>query len=253
MTDEISATDLDYLPWISSHIFLDEITSTNSYALNNISELADKSPCLVVARAQTAGRGRGHNKWWSARGNLTCSLIIKQDMIQPECLGLLAFTAALAVGNGIEQTIQQHKILQFKWPNDIYYHEQKLAGILIESKQTVYVVGVGINVNQNMADTPVDFKNRAISLSMIQERSINFHTLLNNLLTEFEQQLRQDHSSIIKDWQGQSFLQDRIVSISTPTGEVQGRCIGVNEKGHLMLMTLRGTEEIVAGSVTSFE
>lgn len=120
---------------------LPEVDSTNSELMRR-ARAGQFEPVLLVAQRQTAGRGRMGRSWHSdAPGALTFSLGVP---LQPrEWSGL-----SLAVGLAVAQAL--HPDLQLKWPNDVWLHGRKLAGILIETASVgevrYAVIGVGINI-----------------------------------------------------------------------------------------------------------
>jgi BirA family biotin operon repressor/biotin-[acetyl-CoA-carboxylase] ligase len=130
-----------------------EITSTNDLMkqlVANSKPLAEGT--VIMAEHQTAGKGQQQNGWHSEAGkNLTFSLLLNPLFLSPQN----AFDLVACVGLGVIKPLQQvlGNQVRLKWPNDIYYGQKKLGGILIENsiageaiKNTV--VGIGININQ---------------------------------------------------------------------------------------------------------
>lgn len=117
-------------------IHLDEIDSTQDEAFRRAAAGA-KDRTVIVARRQTAGRGRHGREWLSAEGNLHFSILLRETRCDRAIIPLL-------VGLGICDALDVDA--KIKWPNDIIVDDRKLAGILCESRQDVVVVGVGINV-----------------------------------------------------------------------------------------------------------
>jgi BirA family biotin operon repressor/biotin-[acetyl-CoA-carboxylase] ligase len=120
---------------------LPEVDSTNSELMRR-ARAGQFDPVLLVAQRQTAGRGRLGRSWHSdAQGALTFSLGLP---LQPHAWSGLS----LAVGLTVAQAL--HPDLQLKWPNDVWLHGRKLAGILIETASVgevrYAVIGVGINI-----------------------------------------------------------------------------------------------------------
>ncbi len=120
---------------------LPTIASTNS-ALMQRARQGDQAPTLLVSVEQTAGRGRRGKTWLSRPGaSLTFSLGIP---LQPNDWSGLS----LAVGVSLAERL--HPDVRLKWPNDLWWHERKLGGILIEAatqgQQSYAVIGIGLNV-----------------------------------------------------------------------------------------------------------
>ncbi len=156
----------------------DTLGSTNDRAAELARDADIELPALVVARHQTAGRGRGKNTWWSADGALTFSVLL-----EPATFGIgsanwpqLSLATAVAVcdalANELQATNQRagpsptpagledeptrcnpKSRLGIKWPNDVMLDGRKISGILIESPggatlaKARVIIGVGINVN----------------------------------------------------------------------------------------------------------
>jgi BirA family transcriptional regulator, biotin operon repressor / biotin---[acetyl-CoA-carboxylase] ligase len=129
---------------------LPEIDSTSTDLMRRARQ-GQTEPVLLVAERQTAGRGRMGRDWHSdpqALGNtLTFSLGV--PLAPADWSGL-----SLAVGLAVVQTL--HPDLKLKWPNDVWWHQRKLAGILIETASVgdarYAVIGIGINIGPRPAD-----------------------------------------------------------------------------------------------------
>ena len=137
-------------------IRLDEVDSTNRWLRENAAD--GEAVTVCVADFQTAGRGCGTNSWESERGkNLLFSMLIHPDGIAANRQFHVSMAAALAVCDalrdfGIGDTC-------VKWPNDIYWRDRKLCGMLIENRlsdTTIRdsIVGIGLNVNQTEFQFP---------------------------------------------------------------------------------------------------
>lgn len=130
---------------------IDKVDSTNSYLKKLVYEEQPVEGSMVIAEYQTAGRGQMGNGWWSETGkNLLLSLLIYPDNLQANEQFIISRIASLAVKNCLDQFVDDIRI---KWPNDIYWKDKKIAGMLIENDvQGRYiqnsVIGIGININQ---------------------------------------------------------------------------------------------------------
>lgn len=130
-------------------LLLEQVDSTNSYVSLHAASLADMT--MVIADAQTAGRGQRGNSWESEPGkNLTFTLLHRPKGVLPREQFAISEATALAVADFLEEN---GIIATVKWPNDIYVDDRKIAGILIEHSLTGSAItdsriGVGLNVNQ---------------------------------------------------------------------------------------------------------
>ncbi len=145
---------------------LDEIDSTNNF-LRHLDTPDDYQMTLVTAEYQTAGRGADTNRWESAKGeNLLLSLRVKPANLPVSRMFALSETTALAISDVLGAFLpltspKGGRGVCIKWPNDIYYGDSKVAGILIEndlqgSRVQRSTIGIGINVNQRrfLSDAP---------------------------------------------------------------------------------------------------
>ncbi len=146
-------------------IYLEEVTSTSLYLKNisNVKPLLNGS--TVYTDFQTAGRGQKGNSWESAGGeNLMFSTILYPIGLKADRSFIVSQIISLAIKDVLEQYTAD---ISIKWPNDIYWKEKKITGILIENdimgdEVEKVIVGVGINLNQDAfisnAPNPVSLK-----------------------------------------------------------------------------------------------
>src|SRR3954451_5641354 len=125
---------------------------TNAEALT-LARQGDAGPLWVVAKRQTAGRGRRGRTWVSEPGNLYASLMLS-DPGSPERFPELSFVAALALHDAIGGRIPGlSNRLVLKWPNDLLIDRNKFAGILVEGEGTSVAIGIGVNCAHHPAQT----------------------------------------------------------------------------------------------------
>ena len=134
-------------------IRLDETNSTNNYLRELLAGDALPEGSLVIADFQTAGKGQVGNSWESeARKNLMFSLLLYPDFLPANRQFLISQIASLSVKETLDGYIDSVTV---KWPNDIYWKDRKICGMLIEndlSGQHLYcsVIGIGLNINQEV-------------------------------------------------------------------------------------------------------
>ncbi len=167
-------------------IHLSETDSTNNYikTLDDTGGVDDM--LVVVADYQTAGRGQGTNSWHSEAGqNLLFSLAVHPVMVPVARQFLLSMVGALALKQAIDTLTDG---ITLKWPNDIYWHDRKLSGTLIETtlggghiRQCVF--GVGLNVNEQ--SFPAELPN-PVSLLQILGHNTDCEELLRLIVSKFE-------------------------------------------------------------------
>jgi len=232
-----------------------EIASTNSYIINTEAEL---SPNLLVgANTQTAGRGRGANQWWAADGALTFSILI-----EPQQFGLVPSQwpmLSLTVGLSVCEAINEHQAevpFQLKWPNDVYSTSgKKLCGVLIEtlpSRPECLVIGIGVNVNNSLAEAPVDIRESGIALIDFlgtQDPTEVLKRVLNRLEMTLKQ-LATEPLAVASRWRASSYLTGRTVTITDEFSSHVGSVIGIDDDGALRLQSETGEQRIFAGVVS---
>src|SRR3954463_15424461 len=140
----------------------DSIDSTNTEALKQAHLGADEGLC-VIAKQQTAGRGRQGRVWISPKDSGLYISVVLRPLIEAKYVSLITLTAAVAVFDALAEMGLEPDI---KWPNDILINEKKICGILAETINTdkgfAVVVGIGINVSS--ANFPPELVDTATSL-----------------------------------------------------------------------------------------
>ena len=182
-------------------IRLDNVNSTNSFLSENLNDSSFFEGVVVVANAQTQGRGQGENLWHSNSGdNLLFSVLL-----QPKCDLIYQFYLNQFIAVSICQTLKQFGLdCQIKWPNDILVNKKKIAGILIENKiqgRMLHssIVGVGLNVNQS------DFPDQLInptSMKLLLKDSIDINQVLETLIVQLEKhyfQFKRNELNVINE------------------------------------------------------
>ena len=166
----------------------ESITSTNdraaAWALDGAAEL----PLLVVADRQTAGRGRGGNRWWTGPGALAFSLVVDAKAVAAEEARspLVAFSVGLAVVETVARRLP-HQPVGIHWPNDVLVGSRKLSGILVEVlPNRRHVIGVGLNTNNTLADAPPELRAVACTLRDLSGKEHDQTALLIELLQRME-------------------------------------------------------------------
>jgi BirA family biotin operon repressor/biotin-[acetyl-CoA-carboxylase] ligase len=136
-------------------IFLPNVDSTNSYAMQLLKNVKPKEGTVVYAGTQTQGRGQRSRVWESEPGrNITMSVILFPSFLELKNQRFLYQMAALACYDTIAAILDKGQFdIKIKWPNDILVNSKKVCGILIENnlienKLLSSVIGIGINVNQ---------------------------------------------------------------------------------------------------------
>ncbi|MBI5355599.1 MAG: biotin--[acetyl-CoA-carboxylase] ligase [Candidatus Aenigmarchaeota archaeon] len=206
------------------------LPSTNTYA----KKLAgDGKNAVVVALTQTRGRGRNGKKWFSPKGGLWFSVILR-----PKSPNLIQAIASLAVLRSIKKLGLKPKI---KWPNDVYINGRKISGVLSESsfsgKLDYVVVGIGINANFALKMLPKELRKASTTLAD-EGVFIGTMELLDLVLLEIKRLLKEKKSNVIREW-GKNSLNEVLLN-----GERLSVC-GLTKEGYLIVKDAENKKKIV--------
>lgn len=236
-----------------------ELGSTSDRALLLAAQELLDLPLLVLAERQSAGRGRGSNRWWAGEGSVTFSLVLEPpaDLLPPANWPRFSLAAGLAICQALEAFSPQ-ALFQVKWPNDVYAEGRKIAGILIESpaqSRGRLVIGIGVNVNNSLAAAPEEIRSLATALCDLDRREHDRTSVLAAILAELESHLRAaaDMASISNRWRERCLLTGHTVQLQSGQETITGRCLGIDESGSLVLQTESGRRAVVSGSVVGWE
>lgn len=233
----------------------DTIESTNSEALNQARYGANEGLC-VVARQQTAGRGRHGRTWISPKDAGLFFSIILRPKIETRFLPLLTLMAAVAVHDTLENLYQIE--CDIKWANDIHVDGKKICGILAETCETVnnLAVVVGIGINLKSSNFPPEIAEIATSIEAETDKSPNSEELLQTLtrfLALYYDILQSENGAEIirKDWiERSSYAFGKNVRVNLDSKTIKGKTRGIEENGALRIETSGGKIKIIhAGDV----
>lgn len=211
-------------------IHIDETDSTNQWLKEHINDF--EQPTVVLTEYQTAGRGCGTNKWESERGkNLLFSILIHPYGVRAHRQFRFSMAISLAICKALGQHIGD---LSIKWPNDIYWRNGKIAGILIENTlvgKSVKdcIIGIGLNINQR------EFHSNApnpVSMWQICEEETDRESILQDILRYFEEYMgkynKEEYLSMLYRRKGYFPYADK-------DGAFMAEIVDVEDDGHLVL------------------
>ncbi len=225
-------------------IKLSAVDSTNNFLKNLLSNSAPlPEGTVIMADDQFAGRGQQQNNWHAEPGkNLTISILLFPTFLSLNKQFLLNIVISVAINKALTEFIP--KGMSVKWPNDIYYKNQKLGGILIEntivgSLIKTAVVGIGINVNQEIFVEGLS--NRAVSMIQILQEDVNLVKLLHAICSQIEKQylqLKAGHYTKLTEVYVDCLYKIGELSKFRKNGvEFAGIIKGVEENGQLIVET----------------
>lgn len=231
-------------------IKLSAVDSTNNFLKRLVSN-SEPLPegTVIMADDQYAGRGQQNNVWKVAPGkNLTFSLLLKPSFLPLHQQFLLNMAVSIAINNVLTQLLGEG--LSIKWPNDIYFRNQKLGGILIENSIVgndikTAIIGVGINVNQQYFDGELTTK--ATSVFQILQKDVNLVGVLAEICSAIEGlylQLKAGNRTNLKETYVNRLYQLNKLARYRKGGEVfEGVINGVADNGLLLMETDAGLQE----------
>lgn len=224
-------------------IRLEEIDSTNRY-LKDYREEGDEEMIVAVADYQAAGKGQGTHTWESEKGkNLLFSIKVYPHWIPVRRQFVLSMAGALAVKDALDSYVGN---ITLKWPNDVYWNDQKISGTLIENtidskgiKSCVF--GIGLNVNQLVfhSDAP-----NPVSLAQILGHEVDRDEVLKKILDGFEKYYellrRADYMDVSGIYHLSLYRRKGFHPYRDADGEFEGALVEVEDDGHLILHDRQG-------------
>ncbi len=210
---------------------------------------------VVLADEQTAGRGRLERRWWAPKGTCLLLTLLLRPSLPARAAHQLTMIASLAVCDALA-TVGGVRA-QVKWPNDVLVGERKICGILteleLEETQIRYaLLGIGINVNVNFSAAP-ELMAPATSVLAETGRQVSRLALLAALLSNIESRYAALKSgfSYHEEWAARMATLGQIVRVGSAEETVEGRAVGVDQDGALLIQQADGTTvRVLAGDVT---
>ncbi len=230
------------------------IDSTNQYLLDRVDNLESGSVC--IAEYQAKGRGRRGREWVSPFGsNLYMSMFWRLDAGMAAAMGL-----SLVVGVAIVEALEKLGLngVKLKWPNDLYYQDRKLAGILVEMSGQAggaanLVIGMGMNLM--MSGQTEGITQPWASLAEVADKehidrnqlAITMINTLNNALNDYE---IYGMSGFVERWNRLDNFLGRPIKLIMGPREITGIAKGINEQGAVLLETENGVESFIGGEIS---
>jgi len=219
-------------------IFFD-IESTNHY-LNTKSIDGAPSGYLVLAEQQTKGIGRRGKSWVSPFANNLYLSLLWRFQFGPAQLACLSLFIAVAVVRALKKAgINDAGV---KWPNDIYWQNKKVAGILLEmraeiSGPSVVVIGVGVNINmpENNKETE-SIDQPWTNLETILGKKINRNDVsafVIEALFDVLNNIPDEQNKLLKEWQQMDVLKGQNIDVIFADKTLSGKALGINRDGAL--------------------
>jgi BirA family biotin operon repressor/biotin-[acetyl-CoA-carboxylase] ligase len=224
-------------------LYLDSTESTNNYAKT----MAEDDNVLIIAGHQLSGRGRFNRTWKSEKNkDVTISLV---KWLNIKDVHLVNFYTSYIVHRALKEylfnllpEINTNEIFKLKWPNDILLNGKKVSGILSElinfnDDPKRFIIGIGINVNQE--NFPVDISHKAISLKNYFNTDISVYEIIHSVIKYFYENLSllSQGEILMELWRLNSDTEGKLVKFKAAETEeeISGKIIGVQDDGGIKI------------------
>lgn len=246
-------------------IHFDELNSTNTYAKSIASDL-DKEGQVVITEKQLSGRGRLGRQWVSQNNKGIWMSIILKPQINIADISKITQVAAAAINLGLSS----HSVkTEIKWPNDIILNNKKICGILVEMnseknistdiseavKINYVVVGIGINVNNDIEDFPEELRETATSIKIETNKEFKRNILVAEVLNNFEKlyiALKNNNFSKSLDiCRKNSYVIGKEINLIKNQEVKEATALNINDEGELVVMYKDGeVDNIISGEIS---
>lgn len=249
--------------------YFSSIDSTNTYA-KKIANDGCSDGTAVIADIQSSGRGRLGRAWSSPGGKGIWMSVVLRPLISPADVQVITLAASIAVVKAVRRTTGI--VAGIKWPNDIILGGRKVCGILTEmscemDRINFIVIGIGLNVNQELYDFPEELREMAVSLKMHSsegpagegkdnmkinhKRSGIIRAIFEELEQVYKEINKKESSRILEEWKSFSVTIGREICISSADESFTGTAVGITHEGKLIIRSNGGiTREISSGEVS---
>ena len=212
-------------------MFIEQTNSTNTLLKELIAK--GQEPEFIYAGYQTAGRGQTGNSWESEKGkNLICSILLPPN----KNLYFLNIAVSVAILRLFDEP------LTIKWPNDIYWKDKKLAGILLENaiigNEVKYTIaGIGLNVNQTefVSDAP-----NPVSLKQISGKEYAIDPLMQDLLEAVHTVLNEPEEAVWSEYKAHLYRREGSWPFADHNGTFEAQIEDVLPSGEIVLRDKNG-------------
>jgi BirA family transcriptional regulator, biotin operon repressor / biotin---[acetyl-CoA-carboxylase] ligase len=226
------------------------IDSTNSYIKREYKNINHFT--WVISDEQTKGKGRLDNTWTGSKDSLMCSILLKED-INLSKINLYPLIAAQSLHKVLST---YHKDIKIKWPNDLYIHDKKIAGILCESiieSNKVLAVIIGFGINLNHMSFSGELKDIASSLYLNTNQSYDKAMILNQLSNQLNIDLKNYHHyplEVINYCNTYNYLKDLNITYVDNNQIIDAKAININNQGQLIVKTHNQLIALNSGEVS---
>ncbi|MCS7197378.1 MAG: biotin--[acetyl-CoA-carboxylase] ligase [Candidatus Bipolaricaulota bacterium] len=229
----------------------EHLSSTNEY-LRHLAESGAPEGTVIIAREQTAGKGRFGRRWASPKGGAWFSVLLRPP-IPVEQAGCIAIVMAVSLARALRE--RWSVPVGVKWPNDLYVRERKLGGILIELSSSPrkiewLIAGIGINVNNILPqETSVPATSLSCELGRVIDLEEFFDVALHALARDYERFLTEGFEFAREEWSRLSVLPAHII-VESSAERFSADVLGLSPLGKLIVRIGETVRELASEEVT---
>ena len=210
--------------------------STNDDAIELVKSGKYINNTILISDFQTNARGRQINKWHSQPYSHLAFSLITNSKLNYKSLGLKSLMIGVSICEALSKLT--NKNFNLKWPNDILFKNKKIAGILIETKQynsnLVFIVGVGININEKLGDFTDDIKSKATSLNIILNKQHSREYILHSIIYRIKSNTKKINLIHTK-WLFYCNHLNRKINFNYRNKKISGIFMGITNNGNAVI------------------
>ncbi len=237
--------------------YFDSIESTQNFAVA-LSKKSDEVGSIVIARSQTAGRGRLGRVWVSPKGGIWLSVVLHPTLDVAK-ITLVPLASAVALSNAVYRLLNIKT--ELKWPNDVTLDGKKVAGMVVDatvesSRLESLVLGVGINFKVNPTEIEKKIKTQhsyGVETLLKKDSKTRPAELVQAFLEELEKTLntlvRDGPIPVISQWTKKSSTIGKKVIINSHDEKISGKALRLDNDGSLIVRSGPGEVKITSGDV----
>ena len=233
-------------------INLKTVKSTNLEIKKMISSKININNLCLSADNQTDGYGRRNAKWFSYKGNIHLSILVK-----PKCsineVNQLSFMTSITLGDTLKK-IKSNINIKYKWPNDILLNKKKIAGVIVETSSFVnkkikwVIIGIGLNIKKSPNLNTKEFKITSLNKEKIYVRKDDFIDLfLQRFFRNYEFWKKKGFNFIKKKWISNVYKKNNKIVVKYQNNYIKGKILDLLINGGIKLKTSKETKELFYG------
>lgn len=241
--------------------FYDEVDSTND-KIKLRARAGEKEGLVISADCQTAGKGRVGRVWKNpVAEQIATSILLRPEEVSIDAIPSMTILSAMAVNQALYKVCGLRG--EIKWPNDLVVNKKKICGILHEMELkdggiAFVVAGIGVNVHNKSFPEDIAFKATSVDLELEAagiDKKVDRRVLTEAIWESFKGYYNKfletrDLTGVKEEYESQLANKGKPVRIEDPNGAYEAVCLGINEKGALVVDVDGEKREIESGEVS---